>query len=156
MAQQRWNIKKLSRCYGSQHWIQHMLGESVMLTYRRHNCTSWSSARLTQLTSAYVTLLHCPRLSQYDCCLPFPCIHAQTKQHCQHPHTASNLSNLTWAGQQSATSCLWRSRMKTTDVLRHLLVLQNPHLTIFCTYNKTFHCEVVLHACQSLTSSYDQ
>jgi hypothetical protein len=25
------------------------------------------------------SLLHCcPRLSQYDCCLPFPCIHAQT------------------------------------------------------------------------------
>jgi hypothetical protein len=42
-----------------------------------------------------VALLHCPRLSQYDCCLPFPCIHAQTMQHCQHPHTASNFSNLT-------------------------------------------------------------
>jgi hypothetical protein len=74
-------------------------------------------------------------------------------QHCQHPHTASNFSNLTWAGQQSATLCLWCSRMETTNVLHHLLVLQNPHLTIFCTYNKTFHCEVVLHACQSLSSS---
>jgi hypothetical protein len=42
-----------------------------------------------------VTLLHCPRLSQYDCCLPFPCIYAQTMQHCQHPYTASNFSNLT-------------------------------------------------------------
>jgi hypothetical protein len=43
----------------------------------------------------------------------------------------------------------WCSRMKTTSVLRHLWVPQNPHLTIFCTYNKTFHCEVILHACQS-------
>jgi hypothetical protein len=59
-----------------------------------------------------VTLLHCPRLSQYDCSLPFPCIHAQTMQHCQHPHTASDFSNLTWAGQQSATLCLWCSCMK--------------------------------------------
>jgi hypothetical protein len=90
-----------------------------------------------------------------DCCLPFPCIHAQTMQHCQHPHTASKFSNMTWAGQQSATLCLWCSRMKTTNVFRHLLELQNPHLTIFCTYNKTFICEVILHACQSLSSSYD-
>jgi hypothetical protein len=96
------------------------------------------------------TLLHCPRFSQYDCCLPFPCIHAQTMQHCQHPHTASNFSSLTWAGQQSATLCLWCSRMKTTNVLRHLLVPQNPHLAI---YNKTFHCEVIFHVCQSLSSS---
>jgi hypothetical protein len=58
---------------------------------------------IRQNTVALVPLLHCPRLSQYDCCLPFPCIHAQTMQHCQHPHTASNFSNLTWAGQQSAT-----------------------------------------------------
>jgi hypothetical protein len=43
----------------------------------------------------FVTLLHCPPLSQYDCCLPIPCIRAQTMQHCQHPHTASNFSNLT-------------------------------------------------------------
>jgi hypothetical protein len=27
-------------------------------------------------------------------------------QHCQYPHTASNLSNLTRAGQQNATLCL--------------------------------------------------
>jgi hypothetical protein len=52
------------------------------------------------------TLLHGPRLSQYDCCLPFPCMHAQIMQHCQHPHIASNFLNLTWAGQHSATLCL--------------------------------------------------
>jgi hypothetical protein len=63
-----------------------------------------------------VILLHgCPRLSQHDCCLPFPCIHAQTMQHCQHSHTASSLSILTWAGQQSATMCLWYSRTRTTN-----------------------------------------
>jgi hypothetical protein len=42
-----------------------------------------------------LTLLHCPRRSQHYCCLPFPCIHEQTMQHCQHPHTASKFSNLT-------------------------------------------------------------
>jgi hypothetical protein len=78
-------------------------------------------------------IIHCcPRLSQYDCCLPFPCIYAQTMQHCQHPHTAINLSNSTWASQQSATLCLWHSRTKTTNAFRHLLVPQNPHITVFC------------------------
>jgi hypothetical protein len=86
----------------------------------------------------HVTLLHCPRLSQYDCCLPFPCIHAQTMQHCQHPHTASNLSNLTWAGQQSATLCLWCSRMKTTNNNVHNLLYY--HVTALC------HCRMVLNA----------
>jgi hypothetical protein len=102
---------------------------------------AWLSCLPCHDYCCYISLLHCPRLSQYDCCLPFPCIHAQTMQHCQHPHTstASNLSNLTWAGQQSATLCLWCSRMKTTNVLRHLLVPQIPHLTVFCTYNKTFN-----------------
>jgi hypothetical protein len=45
---------------------------------------------------------------------------------------------------------------KTTNVLRHLLVPQiDPHPTVFCTYDKTFHCELMLHAYQSLSSSYD-
>jgi hypothetical protein len=26
-------------------------------------------------------MLQYPQLSQYNCCLPFPCIHAQTMQH---------------------------------------------------------------------------
>jgi hypothetical protein len=60
------------------------------------------------------TLLHCcPRLSQNDCCRPFPCIHAQIMQHCQHPHTASNLSNLTCmpvvAKATSRSTACWSS-----------------------------------------------
>jgi hypothetical protein len=59
---------------------------------------------------------HCsPRLSQHDCCLPFSCIHAQTMQHCQHPHIALNLSLVTWIGQQSATLCLWYPCMQTAN-----------------------------------------
>jgi hypothetical protein len=46
---------------------------------------------------------------------PSPCIYAQTMQHCQHPHTEANLSNLTWSGQQSATLYLSYSRMRTTN-----------------------------------------
>jgi hypothetical protein len=55
--------------------------------------------RRCRISCYRVTLLS--STSQYDCCLPFPCIHEQTMQHCQHPHIASNLSNWTWGGQQS-------------------------------------------------------
>jgi hypothetical protein len=55
------------------------------------------------------------------------------------------------AGQQSVTLCLWCFHMKTTNVLRHLLVPQNPHLTVSCTCDKSFHSEVLLHAYQSLS-----
>jgi hypothetical protein len=87
------------------------------------------------MSDGIVTLLHCLRLSQYDCRLPFPCIHAQTMQHCQQPHTASNFSNFTWAGQKSATLCLWCSRMKTTngsihDRERYFNVM--PHNILAC------------------------
>jgi hypothetical protein len=44
-----------------------------------------------------------------------PCIHAQTIQRCQHPHAASNLSYLTWSGQQSATLCLCIKDSKACD-----------------------------------------
>jgi hypothetical protein len=89
-------------------------------------------------------LIHCcPRLSQYDCCLPIPCIHAQTMQHCQHPHTASNLSNLTWAGQQIATLCLWY-------ICQHLKSL---NLTVACNLSG-FHQETKQRTtahCRSIT-----
>jgi hypothetical protein len=35
-----------------------------------------------------LSLSHYPRLSQHDCCLPFPCIHAQTMQPCNRPPSA--------------------------------------------------------------------
>jgi hypothetical protein len=41
--------------------------------------------------------------------------------------------------------------MKTTDVHTHLLVPQNPYLTVFCTCDNTFHCEMVLHDYQPLS-----
>jgi hypothetical protein len=37
---------------------------------------------------------------------------------------------------------------ETANVLCHLLMPQNSHLTVLRTYDKTFHCKVILHAYQ--------
>jgi hypothetical protein len=37
----------------------------------------------------------------------------------------------------------------------HLLVPKNPQLTVFCTYDKTLHCEGIHHAYQSISSRHD-
>jgi hypothetical protein len=76
-------------------------------------------------------------------------------QHCQHLHTAPNLSNLTWAGQQSATVYL-KKRYENNKCSLSSFGATNRQLTAFCTDDKTFHCEVTLHAYQSLSSSYDR
>jgi hypothetical protein len=119
-------------------------------------------AGIQLLMEQMVTLLHCcSRLSLYDCCPPhfytfmrhaqnmnlhkkISCIHSS----CNTTNSASSqcIKSLKhdMGRQQSATLCVWYSCMKTTHVPRHLMLPQNPHLTVLCTCEKTFHCKVVL------------
>jgi hypothetical protein len=77
--------------------------------HKGRNTTVASPVQLSGVATGakLVTLLHCPRLSQYDCCLPFPCIYALTMQHCQHPNTASNFSNSCLIGLSFALCLQW-------------------------------------------------